>query len=124
MYSPAEGDGDNTSFVLSDLEKHGHGKVEVGARRVAPAAIVVGQSEVWRTEVGGSDEDGGVAWVAPFGVISTLNLKAGSAAEAIVEQSCAQGRRVDAVALAVEVSVPTSTACKTETNGFVKSLRA
>lgn len=38
--SPAERDGDDSGAVLGDLEEHGHGEVEVGPRRVAPAAIV------------------------------------------------------------------------------------
>jgi len=40
---------------LGKLEEHGHCEVEVLARRVAPAAIVVGQGVVGRAEVGGCD---------------------------------------------------------------------
>ena len=63
---PTESIGDNSSPVPGDLEKHGHGKVEVGTRRVTPAAIVTGKSVVRRAEVGGGDEDGGAAGVAPL----------------------------------------------------------
>ena len=61
-----ESNGDNSGPVPDDLEKHGHGKVEVGTRRVTPAAIVAGKSVVRRAEVGGSDENGGAAGVAPL----------------------------------------------------------
>ena len=54
-----EDNGDNSGPVPSDLEKHGHGKVEVRTKRVASAAIVAGKSVARRAEVGGSDEDGG-----------------------------------------------------------------
>lgn len=81
----------------------------MSAGRVAPTAIVAGLSEVGRAEVGGGDEDGGLSGGAPPGVVAALDLEAGSAAEAIVEQSSAQCGSVDSVALAVEVAVPTST---------------
>ena len=41
-----ESNGDNSGPVPSDLEKHRHSKVEVGIRRVAPAAIVARKSVV------------------------------------------------------------------------------
>ena len=107
--SPAERDGDDSGTVLGDLEEHGHGEVEVRPRRVAPAAIVTWESKVGRTKVGGCDYDGRVARVAPPWVLVALDLKARTAAQAIVEKCCAQCRRVHSVALAVQISVPTST---------------
>lgn len=80
------------------------------ARRVAPASIVVRESVVWRAEVCGGDEDGGAASVAPPRVTPTLYLKTRAAAEPIVEQGCAQRRRVDTVSLTVQISVPTCSA--------------
>lgn len=106
---PTESNGDNSGAVLGDLEKHGHGKVEVGTRRVTPAAIVAGKSVVRWAEVGGGDEDGGAAGVAPLGVVGALDLKASATAEPAVEQCGAQCCRVDSVALAVEIPIPTST---------------
>ena len=107
--SPAIGDGDDSGTVLSDLEEHWHGEVEVGARRVAPATIVTGKSEVGWAEVGGGDQDRRVAGVAPPRILVALDLEAGAAAQTVVEQCCAQRRRVHAVPLAVQVPIPTST---------------
>jgi hypothetical protein len=50
--------------------------------------------------------------VAPRWVICALDLEAGTAAQAIVEQCCAKGSSVHAVALAVEVAVSTSSTCR------------
>lgn len=111
MYSPAKRDGDNAGAVLGDFEEHRHGKVEMGARRVAPAAVVVGQGVIRRAEICGRNEDGRAARVAPLRLVFALNLEAGAAAEPLVEKRRAQRRRVDTVALAVQVAVPTSTPC-------------
>jgi len=94
--------------VFGDFEEHGHGEVEVRARGVAPAAIVVGKSVVRGTEVGGSDEDGRASGVTPLLVVRAFYLKTRSAAQPIVEQCRAQRRRVHSVPLAVQVSVPAS----------------
>ena len=96
-------DGDNAGAVLGDSEEHGHGEVEMGAGRVAPAAVVVGEGVVGRAEIGGGHHYGGPARVAPLGVLHrvALDLEAGSAAHAIAEQRGAQCRRVHAVTLAV-----------------------
>lgn len=61
----------------------------MGPRRVAPAAVVVGEGVVRRAEVGGGDKDRGAAGVAPGGVVGALDLEAGAAAEAVVEECCA-----------------------------------
>ncbi|KAG6479567.1 hypothetical protein ZIOFF_063034 [Zingiber officinale] len=50
------GDGDDVGSVLCDVEKGQLGHVEVWAGRVAPAAIVAGESGVRRVEVGGHDD--------------------------------------------------------------------
>ena len=107
---PAEGDGDNAGAVLGELEEPGHGEVEVGPGRVAPAAIVAGESEVWGTEVGRRDKDRRAARVAPPWIVGALQLEARPAAQPAVEQRRAQRRRVHSVPLAVQVPVPTRAA--------------
>ena len=96
---PSEGDRDDSGAVLSNLEEGRLGEVEVLEGRVAPAAIVIGQSEVWRAEVGGGDGDG--AREAPSGVVVAPHFETSSAAQPIVEQRRAQRRRVRSVPLAV-----------------------
>jgi hypothetical protein len=83
----------------------------VGARRVAPPAVVAGKGVVGRAKVGGGDQDGGATGVAPLWIVSALDLEASPAAETAVEQGSAQCSCVHAVALAVKVSVPTSASC-------------
>lgn len=51
--------------------------------RVAPPAVVVGQTRVWRAEVGGGDGD--AAGEAPFGIVVAPHLVARPAAQPIVE---------------------------------------
>ena len=57
--------------------------------RVAPAAIVGGESVVWRAEICGGDQDGRVTGVAPFRVIRAFDFETRSTAETVVEQSSA-----------------------------------
>lgn len=83
--SPAIRDGNNAGTVLGDLEEHGHGEVEVWSWWVAPAAIITGQSVVWRAKVGGGDEDGGATSVTPLRLVCALEFEASTAAHAIVE---------------------------------------
>lgn len=52
---PSIRDGDNSCTVLCDFEEHRHGEVEVGARGIAPAAVVAGLSEVRGAKIGGGD---------------------------------------------------------------------
>lgn len=110
---PAIRNGHNAGAVLGHLKEHWHGKIEMGSGRVAPAAVVIGLGVIGGAEVGGGDEDGGVPWVAPLPLrlISAFQLEARAAAEPVVEQRCAQRRRVHAVPLAVQIPVPTSSAC-------------
>lgn len=114
IYLPAVRDGDDAGAVLGDLEEHGHGKVEVGTRRVTPSAIVVRECEIRRAEVSGGDEDGGAAGMAPPRVLVAFNFKASTAAKPVVEQRRAKRRRVHSVSLAVQVSISTSTSCKSQ----------
>lgn len=111
MHSPAESDGDYSSAVLGDLEKHGHGKIKMWTRWVAPSAIVAGQCKVRRTEVGCSYENGWATRIAPFGIICTFDLKASAATETIIEECCAQGCCVHSITLAVKITISTSTTC-------------
>ncbi|CAL9044048.1 unnamed protein product [Musa banksii] len=108
-FTPAEGDGDDAGTVLRYLEKGRLGEVEMLQRRVAPAAVVVGEGVVGRTEVGGGDDDG--SREAPPGVIGAPHLVARAAAEPIVEERGTEGRGVGPVPLAVEVAIATSPAC-------------
>lgn len=57
---------------MGDLKEGGLGEVEMVEGRVAPPAVVVGKSEVWRAEVGGSDDDG--AREAPLRVVVATHL--------------------------------------------------
>ncbi|RWW07706.1 hypothetical protein GW17_00028899 [Ensete ventricosum] len=109
---PSVRDGDDAGAVLGDLEEHGHGEVEVGARRVAPPTVVGGERVVRRAEVGSRDEDGGAPAVAPPRVIRALDLEARPAALPLVEERRAQRRRLHPVPLAVQVPVPTRSSCK------------
>ena len=79
-------------------------------RRVAPPSCIVWKGIVWWAEIGGCDHNG--ARQAPFSVIYALNLIARATAQPIVEQSCAQSCCVRPIPLAVQVSIPTSTAYK------------
>ena len=99
--SPAVAYGNNSGMVLGDLEEHGHGEVEVGARRVAPAAIVAGKGEVGRAEVGGGDDDGRPPRVAPPWILVALYLETRAATQPTVEQCRAQCCSVHPIPLAV-----------------------
>lgn len=81
---PAEVDGDDPGPVDRDLQVRGLRHVEVGPGRVAPPAVVVGQSRVRRAEIGGGDGDGGAGDAVGAGA---RDLVAGAARQAIVEQS-------------------------------------
>lgn len=79
--------------------------------RVAPSAIVAGESVVGRAEVGRSDNDRPLE--TPSIVTPAHDLKTSSTALAIVEQSSAQRRSVGTITLAVEVPIPTGSSCHT-----------
>jgi len=86
---PAIRDGDDAGTIMCEFKEHGHGEVEVRSGRVAPAAIVAGESVVRRAEVCGGDEDGRVTREAPFWVVSAFNFETRATTEPIVEQSSA-----------------------------------
>jgi len=73
----------------------------VGARRVAPAAIVAGEGEVGRAEVGGGDDDGRSPRVAPPWILVALYLKTCATTQSVVEQCRAQSCSVHPIPLAV-----------------------
>lgn len=80
MGLPSEENWHNSGTVLGHLEENWHGEIKMGARRIAPATIVVRQSIVGRAEIGGRDQNRRVTRVTPFWVIHTFDLKAGSTA--------------------------------------------
>ncbi|BAT11022.1 Os10g0439166, partial [Oryza sativa Japonica Group] len=90
-------DGDDAGAVDADGLPGGLGHVEVGAGRVAPAAVVVGEGPVGGAEVGGGDGDGG-AGLAPLGGLGGVahDEVALPARRAAVEQRRAQRRVVHA----------------------------
>lgn len=58
---------DNSTTIFSDVQESRLSQIKVLKRRVAPATVVVRQSIIRRTEVGGCDSDD-TAREAPFGV--------------------------------------------------------
>ncbi|KAL4341991.1 hypothetical protein GQ457_08G012620 [Hibiscus cannabinus] len=76
----------DTSTVLGDLEEDRHGEVKVRAWRVAPPAVVGGESIVRRAKVSSRDNNGRIPRVTPFWFICTLNLEACTTAKPIVEK--------------------------------------
>lgn len=98
--NPAVLDRDDAgSVVLGQLSEDGLGDVKVLAGRVAPSAVVAGLVVIGRAEVGGRDEERRLAKLAPLRVIGALYLVARPTRLPIVEQCCAQRRRLKAVAL-------------------------
>ena len=89
---------------------------------VAPPPIVVGLLGVWRAEVGGGDGDCGGG--AVLGVVDASDLVAGAAGEAIVEESSAQCRCLEAVALFEEIAVPAGSFCCQELEILVRASHA
>lgn len=59
--------------------------------------------------------------MTPFGVYA-LYFKTCSTAQTVVEEGSAQRSRVDAVAVAVQISVPTRPSCKTEYVDIISEL--
>ena len=102
----------DAAAVDPDLLERRLSHVEVLPRRVAPAAGVAGLGGVGRAEIGGGDHDAAAAANTPLGVGGhvALDLEAGAAAEAGVEERGAEGGGVGAVAGGVEVAVAAGTA--------------
>lgn len=85
--------------------------------RVAPASVVAGLVVVGWAKVGAGDEDGRVARLAPLLVIYALDLEAGAADEAVVEQSRARGGRLQPVPFGHRVLVAACALCKGRVSG-------
>jgi uncharacterized protein YneR len=82
----------------------------VRAGRIAPTTIVTRQSIIRRAKVCCCDKNWWASRVAPLWFISTLYFKTSTATKAIVEQGCAECCSIHTIALAVQVTVPASTA--------------
>jgi hypothetical protein len=107
-------DGHDAAAVDADLEPGRLGHVEVLPRRVAPAAVVVGQRVVGRAQVGGGDGHRRAADAEPrVRLVVAGDPVALPARGAVVEERRAQRRRVRAVPRRVQVAVPTSPTCRT-----------
>lgn len=96
---PSEGNWNNSSFVLSNLQESRLSKIKVLQGRVAPATIAVGECIVRRAEVCGSDQY--ASRETPSWVTVTSHLIARTTAQAIVEKSSAECCSVSPIALAV-----------------------
>lgn len=84
----------------------------MGTRRVTPAPIIARLCEIRGAEVGGGDEDRRTSGMAPPGILGAFDFKTSTTTIPIVKQRRTQRRRVDSIALAVKISIPTSTTCK------------
>lgn len=88
---------DDPGLWFCNLRKHGHREIEVFQRRVAP--VIFGLGVVRRAEICRGHNDRRGIFDAPLRVVHALDLKAGPARQAIVEEGGAQGRRGQAIAL-------------------------
>lgn len=114
---PSEGNGNNPSFVLCNLQESRLSQIKVLQWRVAPATIVIRQSIVRGAEVCGSNND--ASREAPSGVLITSHLIARPTTQTIVEQSCAECCSVSPIALAVQIAITTSPSCNNNNNNNV-----
>jgi hypothetical protein len=110
MSVPAVENGDDSCLKDTNLFISGNGHVEVLERHVAPSAVVIRQGKIGRTEVGCCHSHGSAGYTPPRFI--ALQLEACPAAEAIVKERSAQSCRVRSIALAVQIPIPASTACK------------
>jgi hypothetical protein len=108
-------DGHHAGAGLGDLVEHWRGKIEVHLRRVAPAAVVVGERVVGWAEVGGRHH-GGAPPAAP--AARALDLEARTTAPPVVEQRRAQRRRVFPVPCAVQVAIPARSSCTSQISTY------
>jgi hypothetical protein len=109
---PLVHDGDDATFVNTNLLPGWLGHVKVRPWRVAPAAIVIGEGVVGRTEVCGSDGDcnAGLAKQRVRTLAVACNLVTLPARGAIIKQHGAQSGCACPVPFREEVAV---TACAT-----------
>lgn len=119
---PAVRNRNDSGTVLSDLEEHGHGQVEMGSRWVAPSAIVARESIVGRAEVGSSNENRRATGVTPSRLVGTLNFEAGATAQTVTEQGRAESCSLHTIPLTVQISITTSPTCK-EIRDLVQRMR-
>jgi hypothetical protein len=103
-------DGHDARAPLRHPHERRLGEVEVGARRVAPPAVVGVLRPVGRAQIGGRHRDHRRAAVAPGGARAP-DLVARPAPVPVLEQRRAQRRRVRAVPGRVQVAVPTRPTC-------------
>ena len=104
--------GHDATAVDANLEPGGLGHVEVLAGRVTPAAVIIRQGVVGRAQVGGGDGHRCATYAEPrVRLVVAGDPVALPTRGAIVEQRCAQRRRVRAVARGVQVAVPTGASC-------------
>ncbi len=97
----------NVGLGLGDAEERGLRHLEVLLGEVAPAAVVVGESEVGRAEVGGRHHHRRAAAEAPQHVVHAPHLVAAAARAAAPEQRAAHAGGVPPVPEDVQVAVPT-----------------
>ena len=116
---PLVEDGDDSASVNADLFPSGLSHVEVLKGRVAPSAVVVGESEVWWAKIGGCyghrrpfDAPTGV------GLVIARDLDALPAGCSVVEQRGAQRCRACPVTRVVQVPIPTSSSCNGQQDGL------
>lgn len=95
----------------------------MGTRRVTPAPIITRLCEIRGAKVGGGDENRGASGMAPPLILGAFDFKTSTTTIPIVKQRRTQRRRVDSIALAVKISIPTSTTCeKKHKHNKVKNL--
>ena len=82
-FLPPVGNGDDSSAVLSDLLENRLREIEVLKRRIAPTAIIIGETEIRRTEICGGDYNG--TRETPFFVVHATDFEARTAAETVVK---------------------------------------
>jgi hypothetical protein len=115
---PAVHDGHDASAPEGHLHEGRFGEVEVGARRVAPAAVVGVLRPVGRAQVGRRHRDHRRAPVAPRRAHAP-HLVARPATVPVLEQRRAQRRRVRAVPSGVQVAVPARATCKKKSRNLL-----
>lgn len=108
LYIPSVVDGNNAAGVQGDWCKHWLWKIKMLLGRIAPSARTAG----W-TEVGGGYSD----WASPRNAPPRLSagyLVTGSTLSAAIKKGHTEGGRFNPVPAVVQISVTTSTACKTK----------
>ena len=112
-YIPLVHDRDDATFINTDLLPGWLGHIKVRPWRVAPAAIIIGEGVVGRTEVCGSDGDrnAGLAKQRVCTLAVACNLVTLPARGAIIKQHGAQSGRACPVSFGEEVAIPACATC-------------